>query len=98
MVVAKADLEIEPSFLNLGPNHFAVGINNSIWYYRWQTGRQMGTQTQPGVINLSCKREYFGTIKQVVMNDVWTAVLSEGKVSLHLIEDESAPDVRFPMG
>ena len=35
MVIAKADLEIEPSFLNLGPNHFAVGINNSIWYYRW---------------------------------------------------------------
>ena len=35
MVVAKADLEIEPAFLNLGPNHFAVGINNSIWYYRW---------------------------------------------------------------
>ena len=32
------------------------------------------------------------------MNDVWTAVLSEGKVSLHLIEDESAPDIRFPLG
>ena len=32
------------------------------------------------------------------MNDVWTAVLSEGKVSLHLIEDETAPDIRFPMG
>ena len=55
----------------------------------------MGAQSTPGVINLSCKREYFGTIKQVVMNDVWTAVLSEGKVSLHLIEDESAPDLRI---
>mmetsp|Transcript_28986 Transcript_28986/g.35929 ORF Transcript_28986/g.35929 Transcript_28986/m.35929 type:complete len:222 (+) Transcript_28986:1160-1825(+) len=101
MAVAKAELDIEPSFLNLGTNHFAVGINNSIWYYRWQTGRDTsaaGKNPQPEVINLSCKREYFGTISKVVMNDVWTAVLSEGKVSLHLIEDESAPDIRFPLG
>ena len=58
----------------------------------------MAGQQTAGVINLSCKREYFGTIKQVVMNDVWTAVLSEGKVSLHPVEDESAPDIRFPLG
>lgn len=35
MVIAKAELEIEPTFLDMGPNHFAVGINNSVWYYRW---------------------------------------------------------------
>lgn len=100
MAVAKAELDVEPSFLNLGPNHFAVGINNSIWYYRWQQGRSQlaANSTSPEVINLSCKREYFGTIQKVVMNDVWTAVLSEGKVSLHLIEDESSPDIRFPLG
>lgn len=39
------------------------------------------------VVSLVCKREYFGTIKQVAMNDEWTAVLSEGKVTLHMIED-----------
>lgn len=33
MIVAKANLDIEPSFLNVGPCHFAVGLNNSIWYY-----------------------------------------------------------------
>lgn len=36
MVVAKANLDIEPTFLALGSYHFAVGINNSIWYYRWK--------------------------------------------------------------
>ena len=48
------------------------------------------------------KREYFGSIKQVAMNEQWTAVLSEGKVSLHMVEPEdfngSVPDDRrFPM-
>lgn len=80
MIVAKANLDIEPSFLTLGPYHFAVGINNSIWYYKW---RNPGIETKMHIVDLVCKREYFGTIKQVAMNDKWTAVLSEGKVSLH---------------
>ena len=33
MVIAKTELEIEPGFVRLGPFHFAVGINSSIWYY-----------------------------------------------------------------
>ena len=36
---------------------------------------------------LVCKREHFGSIKQVVINDTWTAVLTDGKVVLHCIED-----------
>ena len=36
MIVAKANLDIEPTFLTIGPTHFAVGINNSIWYYKWR--------------------------------------------------------------
>jgi len=82
MVVAKAELDVEPSFLQLGPLHFAVGINSSIWYYKWRETQGTSQQLQ-SVISLVCKREYFGTIKQVVMNDTWTAILSEGKVSLH---------------
>lgn len=43
MIVAKTQLEVEPSFLNLGPNHFAVGINNAIWYFKWrQSGIEPG--------------------------------------------------------
>lgn len=80
MIVAKANLDIEPTFLNLGPEHFAVGINSSIWYYRW---RNPGVEGKLSVVKLVCKRDYFANIKQVVMNDKWTAVLSEGKVCLH---------------
>lgn len=38
MIVARCTLEVEPAFLNVGPSHFAVGINNAIWYYRWRSG------------------------------------------------------------
>lgn len=93
MIVAKGNLEVEPSFVNIGPIHFAVGINNQIWYYRW---RQPGYDNKMNAVQLVCKREYFGTIKQVVLNERWTAVLSEGKVSLHMIEDQSGNDRRFP--
>jgi len=83
MIVCKAELDIEPSFLSLGPNHFAVGINNSIWYYKW---REEGTGNPMPMVQLVCRREYFGTIKQVALNDEWSAVLSDGKCSLHMIE------------
>lgn len=36
MIIGKADMEIEPHHLNIGPDHFAVGINDSIWFYRWR--------------------------------------------------------------
>jgi WD repeat-containing protein 19 len=36
MVIVKSELEIEPSFLQMGVQHFAVGINNQIWYYKWR--------------------------------------------------------------
>jgi len=77
MIVAKTQLECEPSFLTLGPNHFAVGFNNSIWYFKWKQAADKSN------VQMVCKREYYGSIKQVVMNDKWTAVLSQGQVTLH---------------
>lgn len=60
-------------------------------YYRW---KESTNQT------LVCKREYFSTIKQVVINDKWTAVLSDGCVTLHIIEAEmyggNSDDRKFP--
>jgi hypothetical protein len=84
MIVAKTTLETEPSFLTLGNYHFAAGVNSSIWYYRW---RQPGMEGKLQIVSSVCKRDYFGTIKQTVMNDQWTAVLTDGKVTLHMIED-----------
>ena len=95
MVVAKAELKIEPTFMNLGPVHFAVGINSSIFYYKWRPDLGNPKQLNNKIIQV-CERDYFGTIKQVVMNDTWTAVLSDGKVSLHMIEDQTSNDIRFP--
>ena len=37
MVIIKSELEIEPQFLQMGVQHFAVGINNQIWYYKWRS-------------------------------------------------------------
>lgn len=58
-VVAKTDLECEPTFLNMGIQHFAVGINNQVWYYKW---RSLVGDQEEGCM-LVCKREHFGTVK-----------------------------------
>ena len=87
MIIGKADLEIEPHHINIGSDHFAVGINDGVWYYRW---RPIGAVdvTKQSMLHLVCKREYHSTVKKVVMNDVWTAALAEGQVFLHMIEDD----------
>jgi WD repeat-containing protein 19 len=36
MIVAKMNLEVEPSFLTLGGYHLAAGANSSIWLYKWR--------------------------------------------------------------
>jgi len=36
MIVAKTNLEVEPSFMSLGGYHFAAGANSSVWFYRWR--------------------------------------------------------------
>ena len=47
MIVSKTELDIEPTFLTLGPNHFAVGINNSIWYYKWRNEMTLEVMQMP---------------------------------------------------
>lgn len=77
-IIVKVGLDIEPTFLRMGPIHFCVGINSAISYYKWRSSKA----------KVVCKRDYFTSIKAVCMNDVWTAVLSTtGTVSLHMIED-----------
>jgi len=36
MLIGKAELEIEPHHISIGPDHFSVGINDAVWYYRWR--------------------------------------------------------------
>ena len=49
MIIGKTDLEIEPHHIGIGPDHFAVGINDSIWFYRW---RPLGSDgiVSPGTV------------------------------------------------
>lgn len=87
MIIGKTDLEIEPHHLNIGPDHLAVGINDSVWYYRWRPIGAIDITTQ-SMIQLVCKRDYMGVVKKVVMNDQWAAALTDGQVFLHQIEDD----------
>ena len=86
-------LEIEPATLKLAEEHLAVASANMILYYRWAIAKGHHPLPEPKLI---CKRDYFGTIKQIVLNEKWTAVLSDGKCTLHLIESEGVDDKRFP--
>ena len=96
MIIGKADLEIEPHHINIGSDHFAVGINDGVWFYRW---RPIGAidVTKQSMLHLVCKREYNSTVKKVVMNDIWAAALAEGQVFLHQIEDDTQQMRKFPM-
>ena len=76
----RLDIETEPSFCGLGPNHAAVGMNNQVWYYR--LGQRDG--------KLVGRRDYMGTVLSVKLNATHAAVLLEGKVVVHPIEVKKA--------
>ena len=82
MIIGKTDLDIEPHHINIGPDHFAVGINDSVWYYRW---RPIGANdvTSQSIVQLVGKRDYMSVVKKVAMNDQWVAALADGQVFLH---------------
>jgi WD repeat-containing protein 19 len=69
------DIAVEPSFIALGANQVAVGMNNHCWFYSLDRAR-------PGLV---AEREYVGTVKQIFLNDQYCVVLCDGKAHLHLI-------------
>uniref|UniRef100_A0A182PEV0 Uncharacterized protein n=1 Tax=Anopheles epiroticus TaxID=199890 RepID=A0A182PEV0_9DIPT len=71
-------LEIEPSFLTIGPYHMACGMNNHVWFY--DLGRTL-TDT-PLLLG---DREYMSEIKQVVLSSEYCAVLCGGQIMLHTL-------------
>ena len=40
MICAKGALPVEPNFMNIGPYHLAMGINNQVWYFKWRVAGQ----------------------------------------------------------
>lgn len=72
--------EVEPSFLGLGPNHLAVGMNNRIWYYKIDSSESTKLST-----SLLGDREYLGNVQNVCINSEFISVLFEGRLQIHTV-------------
>nr|XP_043885090.1 WD repeat-containing protein 19-like [Solea senegalensis] len=72
------EVDVEPTFIAVGPYHVAVGMNNRAWFYAL-------VDHEPGFNKLK-DFEYLGTIARMCLNSVYAAALFEGKVQLHMIE------------
>jgi len=66
-------LKIEPSFLAVGPNCIAAGMNNHVWFY----SASVHSDNKPMLIY---EKEYLGTVNAIYINHTHVAVLSQGKV------------------
>lgn len=76
-------LEIEPSFIAVGPYHLAAGMNNRVWFYDL-------TKSQPGADDAPLKlkdRQYLGAVTSVRLNAEYASVLFEGKLLLHMVSE-----------
>ncbi|KFV02721.1 WD repeat-containing protein 19, partial [Tauraco erythrolophus] len=71
-------VEVEPSFVAIGVYHLAVGMNNRAWFYA------LGENNIKKLKDV----EYLGTVASVHLNSDYAAALFEGKVQLHMIENE----------
>ncbi|TWW59365.1 WD repeat-containing protein 19 [Takifugu flavidus] len=80
------EVEVEPTFIALGPYHVAVGMNNRAWFYALN-------EQEPGFIQLK-NIEYLGTIASMCLNVDYAAALFEGKVQLHMIEGKDQDEKR----
>ncbi|KAM8939516.1 WD repeat-containing protein 19 [Pelodytes ibericus] len=71
-------VEVEPNFMAVGPYHLAVGMNNRAWFY---------SLSETGVDKLK-DMEYLGSVASMSLNSDYAAALFEGKVQLHMIEND----------
>jgi len=73
-------LKIEPTVLALGARHIAAGMNNRVYYHR------ITTTGQNNVVN---EQEYLGTVRKIILNQSFAAVLTDAKVMIHPIEQSA---------
>ncbi|XP_060531606.1 WD repeat-containing protein 19 isoform X2 [Cylas formicarius] len=91
------NLESEPSFIAVGQYHLAAGLNNRVWFYDL-------TKPDPDIEDMPLKltdRQYLGGVSNVKLNPEYAAVLFEGKIQLHMIEQpqvchEDRETITFP--
>lgn len=78
-VPAVVQLEVEPSFIGLGPQHLVCGMNNHIWFY------DLGRSLRDGALLLG-DREYMAEVREVRLTSEFCAVLCGRHALLHPIE------------
>ncbi len=66
-------VEIEPTFIGVGPSHVVVGMNNRAWFYFVSS---KGAE-------LVKDFEYLGSVQYIKLNAFYAAAMFEGKVQLH---------------
>eukprot|EP01063_Lacrimia_lanifica_P024004 TRINITY_DN3196_c0_g1_i1.p1 TRINITY_DN3196_c0_g1~~TRINITY_DN3196_c0_g1_i1.p1 ORF type:complete len:1447 (+),score=641.41 TRINITY_DN3196_c0_g1_i1:187-4527(+) len=87
--IAHISVEIEPTFLSLGPDRCAVGMNNCVWYYALvprNSNDRKGTRTA----SIISQRSYVNSVQYVRLSADYAAVMSEGKVTLHMINQQES--------
>ncbi|KAJ3615317.1 hypothetical protein NHX12_018885 [Muraenolepis orangiensis] len=80
------EVEVEPTFIAVGPYHVAVGMNNRAWFY---ADHEAGFSQLKDI-------EYLGTITSMCLSADYAAALLEGKVQLHMIHNEKKQMKLFP--
>jgi len=88
------NLEIEPGFIGIGPNHIVSGMNSYAYIYRYCAPD--GTDFTETV--LERKTDYFARILKVCLNKSYIAVLTEVNCYLQTIEtdEETFYERRYP--
>lgn len=71
-------VEIEPTFIAIGPYHLACGMNNHVWFY------DIGRSSTDTPLLLG-DREYMAEIKQIQLNTDYCAVLCGSQIMLHTV-------------
>lgn len=71
-------LEIEPTFLAIGPYNLACGMNNRVWFY------DLGRSVTDNPVMLG-DREYMAEVKQIELNTDYCAVLCGSQIMLHSV-------------
>jgi len=65
-------IEMEPSFMGLGRNHVAMGMNNMCWFYSCdKNGQKIG------------EHQYLATVEEIKMSSTMAAVRYDGRIQLH---------------
>jgi WD repeat-containing protein 19 len=78
-------VNVEPTFVALGPKHVAVGMNIRIWLYRYGDREEQSRQSRNPPL-VEPERQFPGNISAIRLNAKYVAVLCEGRVHLSVIE------------